>query len=75
MNQVFSQERRDYLCRRLRDEDERLVFRLSYDLGLKPGEIARQYPRRFAGARAVSRIKERIVRRLAEDPMVQKWQK
>jgi len=75
LNQVFSQERRDYLCRRLRDEDERLVFWLSWEIGLKPAEIARQYPHRFAGAQAVSRIKERIVRRLAEDPMVQKWQK
>lgn len=73
LERVFAQELRDYLYSRLRDGDEQLVFPLSYDLGLKPREIARLYPARFADARAVSRLKERIVRRLAEDPMVQKW--
>ncbi|MBU0495148.1 MAG: sigma-70 family RNA polymerase sigma factor [Chloroflexi bacterium] len=71
--QILSRERQDYLYSRLQDEDEQLVFQLSWELNLKPREIATQYPQRFVDARSVSRIKERIMRRLSEDPMVQEW--
>ncbi len=71
--QVFAGELREHLYSLLQGEDERLVFYLSWELDLKPHEIADQHPRRFADARAVSRIKERILRRLREDPVVQEW--
>ena len=51
------------------------MFWLSYELGLKPGEIARQDPQRFADVWAVYRVKERIVSRLASDPTLQRWHK
>ena len=69
LERVFTQELRAYLYSKMQDEDERVVF-WSYCIGLKPGEIARQHPDRFADARKVYRIRERIVRRLAEDPIV-----
>ncbi len=72
-SQVFAAELRQYLYSRLQDDDERLVFYLSWELDLPPQEIARQHPRRFADARMVSRVKERILRRLREDPAVQEW--
>jgi DNA-directed RNA polymerase specialized sigma24 family protein len=73
LKRISSQGQRAYLYSKLRDEDERLIFRLVYDLGLKPREIVEQYPHRFPTARDVYRIRERIVRRLSEDPMVQQW--
>ena len=45
----------------------------AYCMGLTPREIVEQYSDRFANARQVYRVRERIVSRLAEDPMVQKW--
>ncbi len=71
--QVSVQELKAHLDSRLRDEDERLVFWLSYDTGLKPREIAAQHPQRFADARAVSRIKGRIWERLNEHPTLNRW--
>jgi RNA polymerase sigma factor (sigma-70 family) len=74
LKKIFGQELLIHLHSRLQDEDEQLVFRLSYELGLKPAEIARQYPQRFPEVQAVYRIKERIVSRLANDPTLQRWQ-
>lgn len=55
----------DEFCERsrelLKDEQERLAFRLSYEAGLKPADITRLYP------------KERIVKRLAGDPWLRQW--
>lgn len=72
LDQVFSQELRAYLRDQMRDEDERAVFE-AYCKGLKPREIVERYPDRFANARKVYCVRERIVSRLVEDPMVQKW--
>jgi RNA polymerase sigma factor (sigma-70 family) len=43
---------------------ERLVFRASFEWNLKPRAIAERWPGDFASAKEVSRIKERILRRL-----------
>jgi RNA polymerase sigma factor (sigma-70 family) len=72
LDQVFSQELRAYLRDQMRDEDESAVFE-AYCKGLTPREIADQYPDRFTNAGQVYRVRERIVSRLAEDPMVQQW--
>ncbi len=72
LEQVFSQELRTYLYNQMRDEHERAVFE-AYCIGLKPREIVEQYPDHFANIGQVYRTRERIVSRLAGDPMVQKW--
>lgn len=72
LERIFSQELRTYLHSQMRDEDEGAVFE-AYCKGLTPREIVEQYPDRFTGADHVYRIRERIVSRLAEDPMVQQW--
>ncbi len=55
---------------RLRDEEERLVIFSSFELGLPPREIAKRYSEQFPTAKHVSRIKERVIRRLANDPVL-----
>ena len=52
---------------RLHSLEERLVFRASFEWDLRPGMIAERWPGMFASAREVSRIKERILRRLRRD--------
>jgi RNA polymerase sigma factor (sigma-70 family) len=72
LERVFSQELRDYLHGQMRDEQEHAVFK-AYCRGLKPREIAEQHPDLFANVGQIYRVRERIVSRLAADPMVQKW--
>jgi DNA-directed RNA polymerase specialized sigma24 family protein len=52
---------------RLHGLGEQLVFRASFEWDLQPGTIAERWPGVFASAREVSRIKERILRRLRRD--------
>lgn len=52
---------------RLQDEQEKLVFYASFELGLKPSQIAKRWETLFDDAQHVSRIKERILRRLRRD--------
>lgn len=52
---------------RLHGLGEQLAFRASFEWNLRPGTIAEQWPGVFASAREVSRIKERILRRLRRD--------
>lgn len=73
LGRLSSQEFLSYLYSRLRDEEETLVFRLSYELCFKPREICQHYPQRFPHVRQVYRIKERILSRLANDPKVRRW--
>jgi len=58
----------EYIYAQLTGEAERRVVYLSFALDLKPAEIASRYPEHFAAAREVSRIKERVIRRLGADP-------
>lgn len=60
--QIFAHARK-----RLIGPQERLVFRASLEWNLKPTAIATRWPALFADAHEVSRIKERIFRRLRRD--------
>lgn len=53
---------------RLKDEQECAVVYQSFELGFKPQEIAARRPDMFSSAHEVSRIKERVISRLAQDP-------
>jgi DNA-directed RNA polymerase specialized sigma24 family protein len=64
-----------YIEPRLQNEQERLVFCLSFQVGLKPREIAQNYPAQFSDVKEVMRIKERIVWRLANNSWLQTWWK
>jgi DNA-directed RNA polymerase specialized sigma24 family protein len=61
-SQVF-----ELASKRLTGEDERHVFRASFEWGMKPGEIHARWPHRFESTRQVYRIKENILRRLRRD--------
>jgi RNA polymerase sigma factor (sigma-70 family) len=61
-----------YIKSCLRDKSDQLVFHLSFELGLKPKEIYEQHPHEFESAKQVSRIKERILKRMRRDPMLLK---
>jgi hypothetical protein len=56
-----------HATKRLHSPQERLVFCASFEWNLRPGVIAERWPDVFASAREVSRIKERILRRLRRD--------
>jgi hypothetical protein len=45
------------------DPQELQVLSLSYEQGLSPAEIARQYPQEFPNAQTVRRLKERVLKR------------
>jgi RNA polymerase sigma factor (sigma-70 family) len=62
-----------YIKSCLQDKREQLVFHLSFELGLKPKEIHEQHPHEFESAKQVSRIKERVLKRLRRDPMLLKF--
>ena len=61
-----------YLKSHLQDKRDQLVFHLSFELGLKPKEIYEQRPHEFESAKQVSRIKERVLKRLRQNPMLLK---
>jgi DNA-directed RNA polymerase specialized sigma24 family protein len=52
---------------RLSGLQEQIVFRATFEWDLKPGEIAHRWPDAFVTPREVSRVKERILRRLQRD--------
>ncbi len=52
------------------DEEETLVFKLTFELDLAPRQIAEHSPHVFPDAYAVSRVKERAFRRLRSNPML-----
>jgi DNA-directed RNA polymerase specialized sigma24 family protein len=54
----------------LKDERERLVAYLNLELGLKPKEIVCLRPDEFPTERDVYRVRERVVRRLSQDPIL-----
>ena len=68
---VLERASTDQLLERIRSclkgRREWLVFRYSFLLGLPPREIAKRWPDLFADAKEVSRVKERIQRRLGRD--------
>ncbi len=58
---------------RLNDEVERIVMRLRFQLGLKPAEIARRYPQYFKSSKDVSKVLDRVIKRLREDPVLKMY--
>jgi DNA-directed RNA polymerase specialized sigma24 family protein len=64
-----------YIEQRLRDEQERLLFDLSFRVGLMPRQIVQEYPDHFTNVAQVRRIKERVLLRLSTDLRLQEWWK
>lgn len=62
----------EYVYAHLNGEQERLVVRLNLELSVEPAEIVRRYPSVFATVEDVYRIRSRVVRRLAQDPMLRR---
>ncbi len=58
---------------RLRDDQERAVVELHYGQDLPPREVFRARPDLFDSPRAVSRAKERLLKRLARDETLRRW--
>ena len=73
LEETVRHESATYIYARLKGEEERLVLVLSFEYDMKPAEIAAQHPTVFASAREVSRVKERVLRRLANDPQLRQW--
>lgn len=60
----------EHIRARLKDQQERYVLELNVVLDWKPAEIAAAYPEVFACVREVYRVKERVLRRLSQDPVL-----
>lgn len=56
---------RRWVDQHVTDPREQIVLRLSFETGWAPLEIAGRYPTLFDNAQAVSRIKERLLKRMA----------
>jgi DNA-directed RNA polymerase specialized sigma24 family protein len=75
LNQVLREDMFAHVEACLRDSQERLVMHLSFELGLKPTQIAQERPDVFADVEEVRRVKERMVLRLSNDVQLQTWWK
>jgi DNA-directed RNA polymerase specialized sigma24 family protein len=64
---IVSEQLYEYVTGRLDGTQESVVFRASFEWGLGPAEIAERWADVFSCAREVSRVKERILRRLRRD--------
>jgi DNA-directed RNA polymerase specialized sigma24 family protein len=73
LGRVIRQELADYVRDHLKDEQERLVLRLTYEFDLRPREIAHRYPRHFKNADEVHQVKERLKKRLERDPLLRQY--
>ncbi|NOK57785.1 MAG: hypothetical protein GFH27_549287n89 [Chloroflexi bacterium AL-W] len=58
----------------LTDEEEKLIFYLRFIYGIKPQNILTHYPNRFSDIKYVYTLIQRVVRRLRDDPALQKLQ-
>ena len=67
--QMKEKEDRFWACtvRRLKDDKEKIVIAAMFIEGLPPRKIALAYPQQFKSAQEVSRIKNRVMRRLKKD--------
>lgn len=73
IDNIMLQELFERVEQQLHDEQERLVFHLSFKVGLKPTQIAQEHPDVFTDAKEVRRIKERVNLRLKSDLRLQEW--
>ncbi len=67
LDEIISEQLYEQATECLKSPQERLVFRASFEWSLRPGMIAERWPSAFSDGREVSRIKERILRRLRRD--------
>jgi len=73
LEQVTRQELAKYVRGLIKDEQERLVLRLTYEFDLPPREIVRRYPRHFKDEDEVYQVKERLKKRLQRDPRLRQY--
>jgi DNA-directed RNA polymerase specialized sigma24 family protein len=57
----------EHIQSRLKDEQERLLVHLQFELDVKPAEIVERCPDQFPDADEVYKVRERIIRRLSRD--------
>ena len=75
LDRIVNQQYAEHIYDRLKDEQERLVAYLNLELGLKPSEIVHRRPAEFPTARDVYKVRDRVIHRLSEDPILQDlWQ-
>jgi DNA-directed RNA polymerase specialized sigma24 family protein len=55
------------------DEEEQVVFELTYCYDLKPREIADERPDLFPDVNRIYRVKENLLKRLGRDPELRIW--
>jgi DNA-directed RNA polymerase specialized sigma24 family protein len=67
LDELASEQLYEYVTQRLNGAQESLVFRASFEWGLQPAQIADRWADVFTCVREVSRVKERILRRLRRD--------
>jgi DNA-directed RNA polymerase specialized sigma24 family protein len=60
----------DRVYSRLKGRKERLIVRLNLELGLKPTEIVQLYPAEFPTTREVKKVRDRLIYRFSEDPIL-----
>jgi DNA-directed RNA polymerase specialized sigma24 family protein len=70
LQQTAQQSLIAYIRTRLKDSQECYVLELNVVLGLKSAEVAAACPEVFTSVREVYRAKERVIRRLSQDPML-----
>jgi len=73
LDNVVQQQFKELVWKKLRDNRERLVMHLSYEIGLLPSEIYTHFPQSFSSVDEVRRIKERVLKRLRYDSRLQAW--
>ncbi len=71
LSRIVNRQFAEYIYARLKDEQERLVVYLNVELGLKPAEIVRLHLAEFPTPRDVYKVRERVIRRLSQDPILQ----
>jgi RNA polymerase sigma factor (sigma-70 family) len=67
LDEIVGEQLYGYVAERLNGKQESVAFRASFEWGLRPAEIAERWADIFSCAREVSRVKERILRRLRRD--------
>ncbi len=71
LDNVAHHEWWDLIWDRLNDEHEQRLVYLTYSAGLTPMDIVERYPNAFPDIHEVRRIKERMLKRLRRDPVLQ----
>jgi hypothetical protein len=70
LDHILNQQCAKHIYDRLKDRQECLVIRLNLELGLAPKEIARRHPEEFSTPRDVYKVRDRVIRRLSQDPVL-----